>query len=121
MSVSPEFCEHVRDLLSGLGPLEMKRMFGGVGVYAGGPIFALIDNDVLFLKSDEALAADLEAEGSIPFSYGPPGEEVVMKGYWSLPESAFDDADEALGWARRAVSVALTAQAKKLKPKAKTL
>jgi DNA transformation protein len=117
VTVSAEFREHVRDLLAAIGPLEMKRMFGGIGVYAGGPIFALIDDDVLFLKADQALAAELEAEGSQPFTYGAAGEERVALGYWSLPESAFDDADEAVGWARRAISVALAAQARKPKPK----
>ena len=117
MTGSAAFCEHVRDLLSGLGPLEMKRMFGGIGVYAGGPIFALIIEDVLYLKSDVVLAAELEAEGSAPFSYLKAGEEVVMTGYWRVPESALDDPDEALDWARRAIGVALAAQVRKPKPR----
>ena len=42
-------------------------------------------------------------------------------GYWSLPEGALDDADEAVDWARRSIDVALRkATAKKpRKPKIK--
>ena len=42
MSVSPEFRTHVLDLLSGLGPVTAKSMFGGAGLYLDGAMFALI-------------------------------------------------------------------------------
>ena len=36
-------------------------MFGGVGIYANGLFFALIDDDVLYLKGDETLKPEFEA------------------------------------------------------------
>ncbi len=58
------FHEFVHELLEGLGPLRIRRMFGVAGVYAGEVMFAVIDDDVLYLKTDGALAAELDAEGS---------------------------------------------------------
>lgn len=36
-------------------------MFGGVGLYAGELFFALIDDDILYLKADDATPAAFEA------------------------------------------------------------
>ena len=35
----------------------------------------------------------------------------MSMGYWTLPESALDDPDEALSWARRSLEVAVRAAA----------
>jgi DNA transformation protein len=40
--------------------------------------------------------------------------------YWALPESALDDPDEAVGWARKSIDVALRKAVRKpRKPKPK--
>lgn len=108
----------MREHFAGLGVLEIKRMFGGAGVYLHGTIFALLDDGVVWLKADETNIPALEAAGSRQFTY--PGKDgaVMNLGYWSLPESALDDADEAVGWARGALDVALRKAAAK-KPKKK--
>ena len=69
MAYDPAFGDWVRDHLHGLGPIEIKRMFGGAGVKSGGSMFAILDDGVLWLKADEALARDLEAEGARRFTY----------------------------------------------------
>lgn len=85
-------------------------MFGGVGLYAGGAMFALIDDDRVFLKTDETLRADLAAAGSESWIYterkGPKAGVPQQTSYWSLPDAATDDPDEACAWARRALAVA---------------
>jgi DNA transformation protein len=102
----PDFEDWVREHLAGLGPLEIKRMFGGAGVYSHGLIFALLDDGLIWLKADETPAPGLEAAGSRQFRY--PGKDgaVMSLGYWSLPETAVDDPDEAVEWARAAIDVA---------------
>lgn len=109
------FFGYVEELLAPLGPVSVKRMFGGAGVYAGDVMFALISDDQLYLKVDDALKDALEAEGSTPFTVRKKdGEEAVMA-YFALPESAADDPEDASAWARRALDVALKAK----RPKAK--
>ena len=91
--------------LAPLGILKSRKMFGGVGLYANDLFFALIDDDVLYLKGDESLKADFEAAGSQPFQ--PSGMDKPMA-YWSAPVEAMDDGDLLVAWARRSVEVAAT-------------
>jgi DNA transformation protein len=96
-------------------------MFGGAAVYSHGLIFALLDDGVVWLKADEINAPVLEAAGARQFIYPTKDGKTMAMAYWSLPESALDDADEAVDWARQSIDAALRkAAAKKVrKPKVK--
>ena len=94
--------EQARELLAGLGPISVRRMFGGAGLYSEGMIFCLIAFEEIFLKASGDFAAELEAMGSSPFVYEGKGKPVRMS-YWRLPESALDDPDEAVALARKAL------------------
>lgn len=107
MSYDDAFGDWVRDYLSGLGPIQIKRMFGGAGVKRDGAMFAILDDGVLWLKADAALAAAFEAQGARQFSYPTKDGQTMLMNYWSLPEAALDDPDEAVVWARRSLEVAL--------------
>lgn len=120
------FHEFVKELFAGLGPVQVKRMFGGAGGYADGVMFLLLGDDTIYLKADDALKAQLRAEGCGPFVWepqsGPRAGEKVDLGYWRLPDSALDDPDEAAQWGRKALAIAqakAAAKPKKAKPKAK--
>ena len=112
------FHEFLAELFAPMGPVSIRRMFGGAGVFRDGLMFALLGDDTVYLKTDTKLRADLEAEGSVPFIWTKPstGEEIDM-GYVSLPSSAMDDPDEASAWARRALAVAKAKAAAKPPPK----
>jgi DNA transformation protein and related proteins len=117
------FHEFVRELFADMGPIQVKRFFGGGGAYAGGVMFLLISDDVIYLKTDDALQAELTAEGCGPFIWRPKsgsraGEEVPL-GYWRLPEAAMDDPDLAVEWGRKALAVARAKTTAKPKKKAK--
>ena len=120
MAYDPDFGEWVREHFAALGPLEIKRMFGGAGVYRNGVIFALLDDGVVWLKGSDINIPALEAAGSRQFTY--PGKDgaVMSLGYWSLPEAAVDDPDEAVDWARGAIEVAVRKAAQKKPRKAKS-
>lgn len=104
------FHDYVKELFAGLGPVQIKRMFGGAGGYADGVMFLLLADDVIHIKVDDALKADLREEGCGPFVWtpqsGPRAGEAIDLGYWRLPDSALDDPDEAVDWGRRALAVA---------------
>jgi DNA transformation protein len=121
MTATARQLELVAELLEGLGGVSIRRMFGGAGVYAQGVMFALVDDDVTYLKVNDGLRADLEAEGSIQWAYvapsGPRAGQRMQMGYWSLPEAALDDPEAACAWARRALEAALAKQAAKPRKK----
>jgi len=94
--------EQARDLLHDLGPVTVRKMFGGAGLYRDGAIFCLIAEEEIFLKATGDFATELEAMGSSPFVYDGKDKPVAMS-YWRLPESALDDPDEAVALARRAL------------------
>lgn len=108
------YVEHARDLLAGTPELRFRRMFGGVGVYSGPQMFALIVDDQLYLKTDERSREAFAANGSAPFVYdaarGP-----TTTSYWRLPADGQDDPAEARRWA----SLALEAAGRAKRPKAR--
>ena len=127
MAVDPGFLEFVQDLLSELGPIRVKRMFGGVGLYARDLFFAIGDEDVLYLKVDDETEAEFAAAGSYAFRVeGTASKPTAIKAsteetgytmrYWRLPDSALDDPEEAVRWANLALDAARRAAARK-KPK----
>ncbi|ANK72484.1 TfoX/Sxy family protein [Ensifer adhaerens] len=96
----------IEDMFAVLGPVTIKRMFGGKGIYCQGVIFALeVDGEIL-LKGDEQTAPALEAAGSRQWAYDGKGKPVKMP-YWSIPDDAFDDPDEMARWVRLAYEAAL--------------
>ena len=115
MPVTDRFTEFVVDQLEACGPIASKRMFGGVGIYADDLFFALLDNDVLYLKVDDSNRADFEAAGTGPFRpYGDGGE--VMQ-YYEVPVDVLEDATELGRWAAKAIAVARAKKASKSKPR----
>ena len=97
--------EAIADLLSGIGPVRIRRMFGGQGVYSGDVMFALEAGGELYLKADGETVEAFRAAGSTPFTYERRGRVAEMS-YWRLPEAAADDPDAAQRWARLALAAA---------------
>lgn len=118
MPLSPGFPDYVLELIAGFGKVEVKRMFGGAMLSRGGVGFAILDDDTFFLKANTALGAELKSQGCKPWSYSVKKDGTVRDiAYWSLPDTAADDPDEAVALTRR--SFAIAAQAAKDKPKKK--
>jgi DNA transformation protein len=121
--MADSFHEFVKELFAGLGPVQIKRMFGGAGGYGDGVMFLLLADDAIYLKVDDALKAELRAQGCGPFVWepqnGPRAGEKVEMGYWRLPDSALDDPDEAAAWGRKALAVAKAKAKNKSAKKAK--
>ncbi|HEY1721655.1 MAG TPA: TfoX/Sxy family protein [Magnetospirillaceae bacterium] len=114
-----EFAGFVADLFAPLGPVAVIRVFSGHGFKLDGFNFALILRGRLYLRADEALAADLKTRGSSPFKYSTSVRNVTVSSYWSVPEEYLDDADQILDWAKRAFMAAQMNPKKKKKAKPK--
>jgi DNA transformation protein len=103
----------IEEMFQALGPVSIRRMFGGKGIYHRGIIFALDLFDEIMLKGDSETAPLLEAAGARRWSYeGKTGKPVAMP-YWSVPEEAYDDPDEMAKWVRLAFEAAVRVEAKK--------
>jgi DNA transformation protein and related proteins len=103
--LDPDF---IRELFAPFRPVAVKRMFGGIGIYAEGLMFGLVFDDVIYLRVDETSIPGFEREGSVPFVYpfastmsGRPSRH-----FWRLPERLYDDPDELAVWAGRALAIA---------------
>lgn len=121
MAVSKDYLDFLVEQMSGFGPVTARRMFGGAGLYRDGQIFALVIDDALYLKTDEAGRQDFKELGLGPFSYSTKTGEHTITSYWRAPEACFDDPDVMKEWCESAYAVALQPKPKKRTPKSKKL
>ena len=114
MKTSPEFVAYLQDLFGALGPVRVKSMFGGAGVYVAEHMVGFLDRDeTLYLRVDDETKGQFEAAGSRPFAYPLKDGGEMEIGYWRIPEEALEAHDEALIWGRLALDAALRKQGRK--------
>ncbi len=113
MAVSPEFQAFVAELLAPVGPVAIRRMFGGAGAFYDDVMFALIIGEVLYFKVDDTNRTDFEAAGKGPFSYDTKTGRRALRGYFEVPDELFETPEDFTVWARRSIDVALRARAAK--------
>jgi DNA transformation protein len=107
MPCSTSFVDHALDLLAGLGPVQARRMFGGYGVFLRGVMFGLLDDDELFLKTDDQSRERFTAAGCRRWSWN----GSVETGYFRPPDEAHEDAEAMLPWGRMGIEAALRKKA----------
>jgi DNA transformation protein len=107
MTASGEFLDFIKEQLAGFGPVTIRRMFGGAGIYRDGLMFALIADETLYLKADGASRSEFESLGLPPFSFAAKGAKKVIMSYWRAPEVCLDDPDQMTEWAGKAFAAAL--------------
>jgi DNA transformation protein and related proteins len=98
--------DHIAELFSGFGPVTVRRMFSGAGVFADGLMIALAVKGVIFLKADARTIPQFEREGLSPFSYKTKDGTRTLNSYWRMPERLYDEPDELAGWAGAAMEAA---------------
>lgn len=108
--MSGGFVAHVTELLRELGRVEARPMFGGHGLYCDGAFFALVLDDVLYLKADDHSRPRFLAAGLAPFVYQRQGRRASL-GYYRAPPEALESPDAALAWGREALAAALRVSA----------
>ena len=112
--------EHIRELFAEFRPVEVRRMFGGVGIVADGLTFAIAFEGVIYLRANPEMVPDLKELGSKPFVYPYAKHPRVRKNpdaapFWKMPEHLYDDPGEAARWAQRSLDAARTKKAGKAK------
>jgi DNA transformation protein and related proteins len=112
---SKDFVTFAVELLSSVGPVSARRMFGGHGVYAEDVFFAILDDDELFLKTDDETRARFREADCRMWTY--PGTDETN--YYRPPDEAHDDPEAMAPWARLGLEAALRARAAKAAKAAK--
>ena len=94
--------------------IQFKYMFGGMGAFAKGRMFAAImgDNEVSFKLPPDALDEAYQAGGK-QWVYEDKGKEAKMSTYTIFPPDVIVDAERCEGWMRLAIDYVLTLPAKK--------
>ena|SRR5947208_2832905 len=105
--------ETIRELFVEFGRVDVRRMFGGAGVFVNDRMIALVSREVIYLKADAQTIPQFEQEGLAPFSYATKNGEHKLTSYWRMPDRLYDDPEELARWARVAHAVALRAADKK--------
>jgi DNA transformation protein len=104
MPVSDEYLTYVLEQLGPVGPVTAKRMFGGAGIYVAGVMFALVADDVLYLKVDETNRDDFEEAGTGPFQPWP--DKPMTMSYYEVPADVLEDRELLERWGRKALAAA---------------
>lgn len=104
MAVNESYLDYVRDQLSDFGNFEIKKMFGGIGIFREGLMFGMIGSDTFRLKVDEHNQADFEELGMKPYF-----NKNKKKGmpYWEVPTSVLEDRTLLSAWALKSYEAAV--------------
>jgi len=97
MANPASFVEHVTDLFSSLGDVDVRRMFGGHGLFCGGLMFGLLDDGELFLRTDEVCEQAFLKAGGKRWIYPSPKGPMETR-YLQPPAIAMEDPDAMREW-----------------------
>ena len=101
-----EFVQHIADLFAAVGPVQVRRMFRGYGIFREGLMFALVYDETLYLKIDAQNVSHFLNLHLKPFTYRRQGKIAHLLSYYQAPETVMDNPDEAADWARRSFEAA---------------
>jgi len=94
-AINEEYLKFILDQLSKFGEVEVKRMFGGIGLFHQGLMFGKIGGDTFRLKVDKHNQKEYEDKG-VPC--------------WGVPLDILENKDELVKWAKRSFEAAVRNQ-----------
>ncbi|NNE98885.1 MAG: TfoX/Sxy family protein [Pyrinomonadaceae bacterium] len=94
---APKEADEVLRILSPLGDVSSRKMFGGFGIFEGGKMFGIIDSaGGLFLKADETNLSIFESAGS---------EKHGRMPYYSVPPDVRGSNKKLREWAETSIDI----------------
>jgi DNA transformation protein len=105
MARHSDFIDFVLEQLAPLGSVRARAMFGGFSIYRGDTVFAIVLDDRLYLKTNDATRPEFEARGLGQFTYNARGKSVRLP-YYEAPAEVFEEPESMCEWARRALAAA---------------
>lgn len=112
MAKRSEFVDSASEQLAFVDGLRVRSMFGGHGVYQDDRMFAILMEDRLYFKTDDATRADFQARELEPFTYEMRGK-TVSTGYYEAPPEVFDEPEAMRHWTALALAAAARAKTRK--------
>jgi DNA transformation protein len=106
MAISDEFVNYVVDQLDNWADVTVRKMFGGAGLYCDGIIFAVIADDVAYLKVDDSNREDFIKAGSAPFNPYQEKDKTIVMSYYEIPVDVLEDPEQLAKWAQRSLAIA---------------
>lgn len=106
MVASEEFGSYLCDELRPLGMISLRRMFGKTGVFCDGVMFAMVNDNELYLRVDDQNRDAFAEAASAPSLNYMKGGQVIDLALWRAPDRLFDDHDELIVWSRLALAAA---------------
>lgn len=107
MAVSENYLQFIQDQLNDFDSITYKKMFGGIGVFYNGKMFALINSkDVFHLKADESNRQQYEEQGMEPM--GSKGNGKGGMPYFQVPVEILEDKTELKTWVQQSINIALS-------------
>jgi len=103
--------DYLKELFEPFANVQVKRMFGGQGIFHEKLCLAVVVDGTLRLKADEETIPAFEAEGCTIWSYTRKDGKASNMPYWTVAEHLYDDPDEFGRWAQMAFDAALRADA----------
>jgi DNA transformation protein len=116
MLLNSSFASNVLEQMAVMEGISTRRMFGGIGIYRVGLIFAIIVDERLYFKVGNSNKPDFQQAGSVPFIYNrhdKKGEDkLVTMSYWEVPPYVLEDKDAMFLWMTKAYEAAVKAKYK---------
>lgn len=97
MAADNNFLEQVIGLLTPLGGISTKAMFGGYGIFHEGTMFGILKGTGLFFKVGDSNRHDYEKAGAKQYKPMP---------YYQVPVDVLNNTKTLLDWARASIQVA---------------
>ena len=91
------------------GPITVRSMFGGYGIFYDKVIFASIVENELYFRVDDKTRRDFEVKGSKQFVYEGVEKPVAMP-YFTLPDSILKNPKTLKEWIERSYFISLSSK-----------
>lgn len=101
MSVSQPALSRALHHLSQVAPVSYRRIFAGIGLYHQHYLFAIMADDRLYFRVDEASRQPYLDRAMAALR--PRGAGSSVSHFYQLPEAVLEDSSELLFWMRAAV------------------
>lgn len=105
MAVDETYVTFIKDQMSEIPNVDTKRMFGGLGFFREGIMFAMIGGGKFRLRADATNIPDFEKHGMENYR---PNPKTKGMPYWEVPIEIMEDKGLLAEWVEKSYAVALS-------------